>query len=53
MNEPNDAQHSEVVAAAVEWAKRMLSAHPNDGDYYWLTTEGQEVIAIAEREGLI
>lgn len=53
MNGLDDTQHSEAVEATVEWAKRMLAAHPNDGDYYWLSAEGQEVIAIAECAGLI
>lgn len=53
MNGMDNSQHEEAVNQTIEWAKRMLSAHPNDGDYYWLTPEGQEVIAIAECAGLI
>jgi hypothetical protein len=53
MNGMNDDQHSEAVESTIEWAKGKLTQHPNDGDTYWLTPEGQEVIAIAECAGLI
>jgi hypothetical protein len=36
----------EVEAQTVKWAKHMLAQYPNDGDRYWLTAEGKDVISV-------
>ena len=53
MNGLNYQEHQEGVDQTVAWAEEKLAQHPDDGDRYWQTTEGKDVIAIAEASGLI